>query len=223
MFRRGAGSGGGTRRGALRFLVYFAGLGVGFIGIEVALIQKFTLLLGLPMYSIVVTLCAILIFTGIGSLLSQSLIGYEPERARYVPIGLFVIVGALAFLSPTIVELCIGLPLEMRCAVVAGIIAPIGLLLGIPFAHGIRIVEQVNPSFVPWAWAVNGCTTVVGSILAVILSMTFGFAAVLFAATLVYLVAFAAIDSLARDALAYDDEEPIEESEEEPAEPVSVS
>ncbi|MEC7582788.1 MAG: hypothetical protein VYE77_00590, partial [Planctomycetota bacterium] len=60
----------------------------------------------------------------------------------------------------------------------------------------------VNPSFVPWAWAVNGCTTVIGSLLTVILSMNFGFAVVMLLAAAVYIVSFAAIDALGRSALA---------------------
>jgi len=218
LFRRGASA--VSRRGALRFGIYFCGLGAGFIGIEVALIQKFTLLLGLPLYSIVVTLCAILVFTGIGSLLSRSLVGDEPERARWVPVAIFGAVGALALLSPVVVDLCIGLPMWARATVVVLVTAPIGLLLGIPFAHGIRVVESVNPSFVPWAWAVNGCTTVIGSLLTVILSMNFGFRAVMFVAGFVYLVAFAAIDSLARSDDEGTFETPAEEEQEEEFEQV---
>ncbi|MEC7583284.1 MAG: hypothetical protein VYE77_03120 [Planctomycetota bacterium] len=199
LFRRGAS--GSSRRGAMRFGIYFSGLGAGFIGIEVALIQKFTLLLGLPLYSIVVTLCSILIFTGIGSFFSRSLIGDEPRRARLVPMIILGMMLLLAVASPWIVEVCIGLPMWARSAVVVLLTAPIGFMLGIPFAHGIRIVEAVNPSFVPWAWAVNGCTTVIGSLLTVILSMNFGFAAVMLLAALVYIVSFAAIDSLGRSAL----------------------
>jgi hypothetical protein len=204
LFRGGA-SGGGQRTGGLRFLAYFAGLGVGFIGIEVSLIQKFTLLLGLPLYSIVVTLCAILICTGIGSFLSRSVLT-PIERGRFVPLGILIMVLLIAVVSPWVVGWCIGLPLWARAAVVVLMIAPLGVLLGMPFAHGIRVVERTNPSFVPWAWAVNGCTTVVGSILTVILSMRFGFAIVLVFSGLVYLLAFAAIDSLARNDLFTDDQ-----------------
>jgi len=76
------------------------------------------------------------------------------------------------------------------------ILAPIGLLLGVPFAYGIQLLNRFNPSIIPWAWAVNGCFTVIGSILAVILSMNFGFNAVLITAILVYWLSFFSIHNL---------------------------
>jgi hypothetical protein len=190
VFRRGAT--GSSRRGALRFLVYFACLGLGFIGIEVALIQKFTLLLGQPLYSIVVTLFAILVSTGVGAACSGRFLG-DPRRARRLPLAILLLVALVAYGSPLLVQGCIGWPLWARATVVAAAIAPIGFLLGMPFAHGIKVVERTNPSFVPWAWAVNGSTTVIGSISTVILSMNFGFAAVLVGSAAVYLIAFAAL------------------------------
>jgi hypothetical protein len=75
-------------------------------------------------------------------------------------------------------------------------LAPIGLLLGVPFAFGIRLLNSVNPKLIPWAWAINACCTVIGSILSVIISMNFGFYAVLIASAAVYLVAFVALSRL---------------------------
>jgi spermidine synthase len=200
LFRRGTTT--ASRRGALPLLVYFAGLGIGFIGIEVALIQKFTLLLGQPLYSIVVTLFAILIFTGVGSFASRRLLQGGPRRPWLVPVGILVWLSLIAAGSSAVVDACIALPLWARAGVTVLVIAPVAFLLGVPFAHGIAIVEKVNPSFVPWAWAVNGSTTVVGSIATVILSMRFGFSAVLLIAAAIYLVAFAAIDRQSRSVAA---------------------
>jgi hypothetical protein len=73
------------------------------------------------------------------------------------------------------------------------LLAPIGLLLGVPFAYGIRLLNIMNPSIIPWAWAVNACCTVVGAVLTVVLSMNLGFSAVLIVAILIYFTAFAAI------------------------------
>lgn len=188
--------------GALPFLGYFAGLGVGFIGIEIALIQKFTLLLGQPLYSIVVTLFAILVFTGFGSFLCGKWLRPGSTAARLVPVVILGWIAVVAFASESIVHACITLPLSARAAVVVLLVAPAAMALGMPFAHGISIVQRINPSFVPWAWAVNGTTTVVGSILCVIVSMQFGFAVVLVACASVYLFAFAAIDGISRRSAA---------------------
>ncbi|MBK8096411.1 MAG: hypothetical protein IPK26_04845 [Planctomycetes bacterium] len=196
LFRRGSSS--GSRAGAVPFLLYFAGLGVGFIGIEVALIQKFTLLLGQPLYSIVVTLFGILVFTGVGSWLSAHVLARNVLRSRWIPVGILLFLCVVVFGSESIVQACLAQPLWVRAGVTIAVIAPLAVLLGMPFAHGIALVEKTNPSFVPWAWAVNGSTTVVGSIATVIVSMRWGFSAVMLIAAAIYFLAFLAVDGIAR-------------------------
>jgi hypothetical protein len=92
----------------------------------------------------------------------------------------------------------IGHDLFVRAAVAALVIAPVAVLLGMPFAHGVGILQRVDPAFVPWAWAVNGSATVVGSVVTVIVSMNFGFHCVLLIAAGIYCLAFLAVDRLAR-------------------------
>jgi hypothetical protein len=174
----------------VRFLVYFTGIGMGFIFIEIALMQKLVLFLGHPLYSITVTLFAILIFTGIGSLISERWFHSPTPRIWFVPVGLAVLLGLFILLSPEMVQSWIGWPLAARILVAVGILAPISILLGVPFAYGIRLLNRFNPTIIPWAWAVNACATVVGSILTIILSMNFGFNAVLIGAILIYFVTF---------------------------------
>ena len=181
-----------------RFLVFFAGIGVGFIFLEIAMIQKLTLLLGQPLYSIVVTLLSILVFTGVGSFLSARWLAGGVGRARLIPLGIVAVTAAIVWLGTDIVEAAISAPFAVRAAVAAAVIAPVALLLGMPFAHGVGLLQKINPAFVPWAWAVNGSATVVGSVVTVIVSMNFGFHAVLLAAAGIYLLAFVAVDKLAR-------------------------
>lgn len=192
------------RRGAARsahpgrFFVYFAGIGVAFIFVEIAMIQKLTLLLGQPLYSIVVTLFSILVFTGIGSFVSAAWLRGGVWRARAVPIGIAIVTVAIVVFGDRIVATFIAEDFTVRALVAAGMIAPLALLLGMPFAHGIALLRQASPQFVPWAWAVNGSATVVGSVVTVIVSMNFGFRAVLLAAVAIYAIAFLAVDRLAR-------------------------
>ncbi|MBL8755264.1 MAG: hypothetical protein JNK15_18335 [Planctomycetes bacterium] len=194
VFRRAAARGAHVGR----FLVYFAGIGVGFIFLEIALIQKLTLLLGQPLYSIVVTLLSILLCTGLGSFLSGRWLAGGVWRARSVALGIVVVAGGIVLVAQPIVDAAIGQSLPVRAAVAALLVAPIGVLLGMPFAHGIGLLRKVNPAFVPWAWAVNGSATVVGSVVTVIVSMNFGFNAVLLFAAAIYVVVFLAVDKLAR-------------------------
>lgn len=185
-------------RHALRFLAYFAGIGVGFIFVEIAMIQKLTLLLGQPLYSIVVTLLSILVFTGIGSFVSARWLAGGIWRVRAIPAGIALLAAAIVGWGTPVVDAAIGAGLFVRSTVAAAMVAPVALLLGMPFAHGIGVLRRVHPEFVPWAWAVNGSATVVGSVVTVIVSMNFGFHAVLWTAAAVYAGAFLAIDRLSR-------------------------
>lgn len=180
-------------RFAPRFLVYFLGLGVGFIAIEVALMQKLTLLLGHPLYSITVTLFTILLFAGLGSLASANWFETSPRRVWMVPAGIALSLGLFVVLSPRLVDAVIGLPLPMRVAATVAAVAPTAFLLGVPLAYGIRLLNRMNPALVPWAWAVNGCLSVVGAVLTVVASMNLGFNAVLLGAATLYVLSFAAL------------------------------
>lgn len=182
-----------------RFLVYFIGIGVGFIFLEIALMQKLTLLLGQPLYSIVVTLFSILIFTGIGSFLSGPLLKAGPKMARLIPVGIAIVTVAIVLFSDQIVASVIAEDLTTRALVAGGMTAPLALLLGMPFAHGIGLLRKLSPGFVPWAWAVNGSASVIGSVFTVIVSMNFGFSVVLLAAIFIYAIAFLAVDKLGRE------------------------
>lgn len=181
-----------------RFLIYFTGIGLGFISIEIVLMQKLVLFLGHPLYSITVTLFSMLIFTGIGSLLSERWFRSPTPLTWFVPVGLATLLGLFILLSPKMVEAWIGWPKLARILATTGILAPISLLLGVPFAYGIRLLNRFNPTIIPWAWAINACATVVGSILTVIFSMNFGFNFVLIAAILIYFATFLPVRTFLR-------------------------
>jgi hypothetical protein len=180
-------------RGAGRFLGYFAGVGLGFILIEIGMMQKLTVFLGHPVHSITVTLASVLFFAGLGSLLSERWFRATPGRAAWLPAGLALLVGAFLLAWPAAFPALVALPLAARIAIAVALLAPLSLLLGVPFAYGIRRLRAEDPGMVPWAWAVNGCASVVGSVATVAVSMTVGFAATLALAVLIYALAFAAL------------------------------
>jgi hypothetical protein len=115
-----------------------------------------------------------------------------------VPAGLAALLGLFMLISPTMAGKWITWPQPLRIAVTAAILSPISVLLGIPFAYGIRLLNRFNPTIIPWAWAVNACATVIGSIVAVIFSMNFGFNFVLIAAIVIYGVTFLPVRIFAR-------------------------
>ena len=102
------------------------------------------------------------------------------------------------FVLPPLFRTLLGLELTYRVLLSILLLAPLGLLMGMPFPLGIRLVDQVNSALVPWAWGVNGFSSVVGSILAVMIAQSYGFALVMGLAVVVYLVGLAAVLSLGR-------------------------
>ena len=102
-------------------------------------------------------------------------------------LALLGVLAATTLVTPWIFTATLGLSMSWRIAIAVAIIAPLGLLLGMPFPIGVRIVAKEAPALVPWGWGVNGFCTVVGSVGAMILGMAFGFKVVLLVAGLCYL------------------------------------
>ena len=177
-----------------RWLVYFGALGAGFMLLEVALLQRFVLLLGHPVYSLTVTLFSLLLGTGLGSFLSRRV---PAERVKAVAMRLLGVVVGLALLSavflPSIIDLAIAWPLPLRVVVAVVLLTPTGVLLGIPLPAGMRLIAARRPEIIPWGWGMNGAFSVVGATLAVFVAMNWGFSATLSVAALVYAIASGAL------------------------------
>ena len=179
--------------GALGPVVYFSALGLGFILIEISLMQRFVLFLGFPTYSLSVVLFSLLTFTGLGSAFSARL---GPPFSRKPAAALAVLALAVAVflsVSPGLFERLLDRPLGLRVVVSVAMIAPLGLVLGIFFPLGIRTIESLDRRLVAWAWAVNGFATVIGTIIAVMAAIVWGFSAVMLGALGVYLAGVAAL------------------------------
>lgn len=180
--------------------VYFAGLGLGFMFFEVCLIQKFTLFLGYPTYSLTVTLFSLLIFSGLGSLASDRYAAALGTRgALRALLGLlFALTGFYLFGLGALEGWFARADFPLRVAAAIGLLAPLGLSLGAFMPIGLSSIARTTRyprEYVAWAWAVNGFFSVVSSVLATMLAMTFGFQVVLILAWLTYAIA---ITSLSR-------------------------
>ena len=171
--------------------LYFAALGLGFMFFEVSLIQKLTLFLGYPSYSLTVTLFAILIFSGIGSLVSTR---FAEERNRALValvVGLAALVVSYQVGLTHVVTVFGGSHLGLRILITIMVLAPLGLCLGSFMPIGISAIStlsQYKKEYVAWGWAVNGFFSVISSVLATILAMTFGFTIVLYIALGIYII-----------------------------------
>jgi hypothetical protein len=181
--------------------VYFAALGFGFMFFEITLIQRLILFLGYPTYSLTVTLASLLVFTGVGALLSARFKGHV-EQVTKVMAGVVVVLGlAYLFLLPVLTDALLSTPLFVRVLVTFVVLAPLGIFLGMFMPLGLGAVSALTrhgEEYVAWGWAVNGFASVIGSVLTTIIAMTFGFNVVLALAIVTYLVALAFLRRLRR-------------------------
>ncbi|MEN8182646.1 MAG: hypothetical protein ABFS46_08940 [Myxococcota bacterium] len=184
-----------SRRRTLHFLLYFLGLGLGFMLVEISFIQNYVLLLGSPTYSRSVTLCSLLLFTGVGAALCPR--GWR--RPRHFLLGLVGVTVALVVIEvlalPQVREALLEASLGARLTATFLLQLPLGICLGMYFPTGVELLRRSEPRLVPWAWAVNGFASVASSVLAVILALAVGFAGVALVAAGVYAVGTLALVS----------------------------
>jgi hypothetical protein len=177
-----------SRAGVILSVLYFSCLGVGFMLVEMPLIQKLILILGHPTRALTVALAALLLGGGIGSWLSGRI--QRRPRAAVTACLLAALGGVLAAaVILTTYELVLGWSLALRMAWAVIVCGLLGVLMGMPFPLGIYKTGQRNEDLIPWLWAVNGFTTVLGSLLATVGAKFIGFQAVLVCGALVYVLA----------------------------------
>ena len=177
-------------RGISHVIAYFGALGLGFIFVEIALIQKLTVFLGGPTYSICITLFSLLLFSGIGSYVAKRWMGEVEHRLPILMLVLILLIVLESFALNWLIRWGLGLSMFARIVLTVIIIAPIALLLGMPFPAGIHILDHRQSNWIPLAWGTNSFMTVFGSLLSVVLSMQLGFRNVFLLAALIYATGF---------------------------------
>jgi len=187
--------GAGRRQSPLP-LLYFVAVGLGYILVEIAFIQRFVLFLGHPTYALTVVVFLLMLSSGAGSLFSRLWL----PRAEMGWLPLLLVVATLltyvAFL-PGRLALLVGLPIEYRLVISAVLLIPLGFLMGMPFPTGLRALAAIAaPEFpaspdnaVEWAWAMNAAASVLGSVLAMVIAIQFGLTATLACGAGAYLLA----------------------------------
>jgi len=192
--RTGALPGAGVRRGAgwgstARAVVYFATLGLGFLFIEIYLIERASFYLNDRISGFALVLTGMLVFSGLGSMLTGR-VAALPLRASLACTVVIVVwsAGVLLFLQDFMLA-TLGLPWLARAAVVVALVAPVSLALGLPFPLGLG--QTGSGGFLPWAWGLNGAFSVVSTPLANLTGISAGYDRVLLCALLLYVLAFA--------------------------------
>ena len=168
---------------------YFLALGVGFMLVEIPLIEKLILPLGYPTLSLTVILGSILLGGGAGAAWSQKFEGEAlRSHAQSCALGVAIFAALFGVVSGAFSNLLLPLPLVARCVLAALVLLPLGFLLGTPFPAGLRLWSaSQREGFVPLVWALNGTASVVGSIVAAVAAKAIGFGNVLSIGAIVYL------------------------------------
>ena len=174
------------------FRYLFFSIGVGFMLIEIPLIQKFTLFLGQPIYSLSVLLFSLLVGAGIGSYLSGRIrvVNSIVKLIGASLISAFMVILYI-WLIPNIFDALLGATINIRILTSVGLILPVGLVMGVPFPTGIRMIHTLNMTEqVPRMWGINGFSSVFGSVLAISLAIMWGFQMSLIAGAFLYFLIF---------------------------------
>ncbi len=155
-------------------LCYFGGIGLGFMLAQIALLQRFSIYLGHPTHSLSVTLFSMILFAGFGSYLSDRLSPLAPRTERLLPIATAVCLLVLVSIVQPATAATIGAGLLTRSVIVVSLLALPSILLGFFFPTGLRMVAALSPPATPWMWGINGASGVLGSIVAVGVSIWAG-------------------------------------------------
>ena len=177
-----------TRR---RVMVYFAGLGLAYLFVEIATLQQFVLILGQPTLAMATVLATLLLASGVGSALSDRL----PWGTAMI--ALTLLASLWPHLIPAVFGAVLGLDLGVRWALSVLALLPLGFLMGIPFARGLAAIRPAA-ELLPWAWAINGGASVVSGVLATLLALSAGFSWVLWAGAALYGLAWLSRPALTR-------------------------
>ncbi len=167
---------------------YFFAIGLGFLMIEIAFMQKFILFLHHPVYAAAATLTAFLVFAGFGSVCSTRL-NKSYGQGLCLKIVIVCIVGfslGYLFVLPKVFVWGSALSMSIRFFVTIGLIAPLAFFMGMPMPLALTSLAKNNGHLIPWAWGINGCASVISSVLTVLLAMQLGFSMVILIAVVLY-------------------------------------
>jgi len=176
----------GSRGLRWRTVVYFALLGLAFMLVEIAFIQRFRLFLGHPLHAVTVVLAGFLLFAGIGSYLSRST-AMISRRPASVTAAIAIVALFYLWQLPGLFDWLMGWPTALKVAGSLLLIAPLALAMGMPFPLGLAALGRCAPDLIPWAWGINGSASVVGAVAASLLAMEIGFSGVIVVAVVLYL------------------------------------
>jgi spermidine synthase len=171
-------------------ILYFSMIGLGFMFVEVTLIQKGILLLENPSYSLAAVVTAILMGSGIGSATAS---GSQKIGPPFSLLILSFLIAVYSVIYPLFSTLLLSLNLPFRSAILVIALLPLGFFMGMPFPAGMKLLGKRHQHLIPWAWAINACLSVLSPVLTIMIALVWGFRSVLWLGALAYLIAFVSL------------------------------
>jgi len=168
-----------------RVLAFFLAIGLAFLFVEIAFIQKFMLFLSHPVYAVAVVLTGFLVFAGLGARRARGRLPLGAPVAGIVAIGV-----AYIWLLPPLFAASMGLPAALKIPIALGLIAPLAFCMGMPFPRGLAALSGAGEAWMAWAWGINGCASVVSAVLGTLLAIHQGFTVVVLTALALYVLAW---------------------------------
>jgi spermidine synthase len=186
-------------RHEIKPLYYFIAIGLGYILVEIAFIQRFVLFLGHPTYAITVVVFLMLLASGAGSMVSRRWLSH-PLSVR-VPLALIVVAILLyVFALPLLLTELVGLSFAVKLLLSSAVLVPLGFLMGMPFPSGLRALHGAGGTTIEWAWAMNAAASVLGSVLAMVIAIQFGLTVTLVCGAVGYTLAIVLTATFKRQA-----------------------
>jgi hypothetical protein len=176
----------GSRKPTISQIVYFTGIGAGFMFVELFFIKRFILIFGDPIISFTVVLCGILVFSSLGGLWTQ---GKSRTGLRYALIWVIASLVLTGVSIDWIIRHMLTLSSLWRYVLTLLLLAPCGFLMGLPFPFGMHFLLK-NPVQRSYGWAVNGCASVLASVASAQIALTVGLPFIMGFAILAYFIAF---------------------------------
>jgi spermidine synthase len=176
-------------------LLYFVAVGLGYIMVEIAFIQRFVLFLGHPTYALTVVIFLLMLSSGAGSLFSRLWI--PNAEMGWVPLILVVAtLLAYIFFLPSRLAALVGMDFGFRLLVSGVLLIPLGFVMGMPFPTGLRALASAPDNAVEWAWAMNAAASVLGSVMAMVIAIQFGLTVTLSCGAAAYVIALLTVPLL---------------------------
>lgn len=173
-------------------LLYFAGLGMGYMLLEILFIKQFAFYLGHPIYAAAVVISTMLVCSGLGSYFSERR-SYDRNSLQWITVVIVLVLVGYSLFFGSLLSSTMGWPLYVRGGVALVLIAFPAYFMGIPFPMGLKLANSFAGSNVPWAWGINGCFSVMTPPLAAILSVELGFQLVMALAAVLYGISFLSV------------------------------